>query len=82
MVGHLPKEIFKNCGLLINTEAPLLVLHMCDTSNGVICAGDQGNVGCFLGLLTTSSIIYLRTFYGRECSSDIVLSAKVVKVVH
>ena len=61
VVGHLPKEIFKDCGLFINTEAPLLVLRMCDTSNRVICAGDQGNVGCFLGLPTGSSITYLRS---------------------
>ena len=56
VVGHLPKETFKNCGLFINTEAPLLVLG--DTSNTAVCVGDQGNVGCFLGLPTGSSIIY------------------------
>ena len=59
MVGHLPKEIFKKSGLFINTQAPLLVLG--DISNRVICAGDQGNVGCFLGLPTGSSIIYLHS---------------------
>ena len=54
----MPKEIVKECGLFIDTLA-LLVLG--NSSNRAICAGDQGNVGCFLGLPTGSSIIYLRS---------------------
>ena len=55
----MPKETCKDCGLFIETEAPLLALD--NTSNRAICAGDQGNVGYFLGLPTGSSIIYLHS---------------------